>query len=298
MRAKILFFGLLASFFFSFTFILNRSMSLTGGHFIWSTSLRYIFSLPFLFIIVLIRRNLTTIHNAIRKNLFAWILWSTVGFGLFYLPLTFASNYGSSWLIAATWQFSIVAGILMTPLFGHKIPKSNLYIASMILIGVFIMQVKNFASFRILDIIYCLLPVMIAAISYILGNRKMMQYCLENISTIERIYGMTLCSMPMWIICSIYAFFKVGLPTNSQVVQSFLVCILSALIATILFFYATDLAKGNPKLIAVAESTIAGEVIFTVIGGYILLKDPMPDVWGWIGLIIIISGIILNSKEK
>lgn len=296
LRWKILLIGLMASFFFSFTFILNRSMSLTGGSFLWSSSLRYLFSLPLLFIIVAAGKRTKYIHNIIRSNLKQWILWSSVGFGLFYLPLTFASDYGSSWLVAATWQFSIVAGILMNPLFGHRIPKKNLVVVIFILIGVFLLQVENISDFRISDTFFCLVPVIIAAISYILGNRKMMQVCPDSLNTIERIYGMTLCSLPFWIISSISAYFTYGAPSTSQFIQSLLVCIFSALTATILFFYATDLAKKSPHLLAIAESTIAGEVIFTILGGTIILHDPVPNLFGWIGLIIITSGIILNAK--
>ncbi|MEY8221144.1 hypothetical protein AALA46_11555 [Enterocloster aldenensis] len=43
---KALFYGILASFFFAFTFILNRSMNLAGGYWLWSACLRYLFTLP------------------------------------------------------------------------------------------------------------------------------------------------------------------------------------------------------------------------------------------------------------
>ena len=39
---KALFYGILASFFFAFTFILNRSMNLAGGYWLWSLSLIHI----------------------------------------------------------------------------------------------------------------------------------------------------------------------------------------------------------------------------------------------------------------
>ena len=40
---KTLIYGILASFFFAFTFILNRSMNLAGGYWMWAASLRYLF---------------------------------------------------------------------------------------------------------------------------------------------------------------------------------------------------------------------------------------------------------------
>lgn len=45
---KALFFGLLGSLFFASTFLFNRSMNLGGGYWLWSASLRYLFTLPVL----------------------------------------------------------------------------------------------------------------------------------------------------------------------------------------------------------------------------------------------------------
>ncbi len=37
--------GILAALFFSSTFVLNRAMSLEGGHWLWTASLRYVWML-------------------------------------------------------------------------------------------------------------------------------------------------------------------------------------------------------------------------------------------------------------
>ena len=47
----------------------------------------------------------------------SWLLWSFVGFVLFYGPLTFAAAFGPGWLVSGTWQFTIIAGVLLAPLF-------------------------------------------------------------------------------------------------------------------------------------------------------------------------------------
>lgn len=289
---------MLGSLFFSFTFILNRSMSLTGGNFIWSASLRYFFTLIPLWAYLKYRGRLGVVHKEILANKFQWLLWSIVGFGLFYLPLTFASNYGTSWLVAASWQFTIVAGTLLTPLFGHRIPRKNLIYSLVILVGVFILQFNNIGSFKIQDTFLCLVPIIIAAISYPLGNRKMMAVCPQSISTTERIYGMTICSMPFWILGSIIATAWVGLPSATQTLQSLVVSIFSGIIATVLFFHATDLVRNNPKALSMTEATIAGEVIFTLIGGVIFLKDSLPTFTGWLGLVVIIFGLIASTLES
>ena len=42
---RLITYGLLAAFFFSSTFVLNRAMSLGGGHWVWSAALRYGYAL-------------------------------------------------------------------------------------------------------------------------------------------------------------------------------------------------------------------------------------------------------------
>ena len=135
--------GLLSSLFFAATFVLNRSMSLSGGDAWWSAALRFVFMLPMLYLLLARRSNRrnnqrnnlqstqqsnqSAVYREIQRNPLQWLLWSSVGFGLFYLPLTLSSDYAASWLIASSWQLTIIAGILLTPLFGQKIPLKNLF---------------------------------------------------------------------------------------------------------------------------------------------------------------------------
>lgn len=97
---KALIYGILASFFFAFTFILNRSMNLSGGFWLWSACLRYLFTLPILAVMLGKSGGLMEAWTEMKKAPGPWVLWSTVGFGLFYAPLTFGSAFGESWLAA------------------------------------------------------------------------------------------------------------------------------------------------------------------------------------------------------
>ena len=308
---KALIYGIGSAFFFSFTFILNRSMNISGGSWIWSSSLRYIFMLPILFSIVLIKNQLIDVLKSIKNSPIKWILWSTVGFGFFYAPLSFASEYGASWLVAGTWQITIIAGALMSPLFfkyietengiakvRNKIPKKTLIISSIILIGIFLMLFGEAEHISLLQSFLVIIPVIIAAFSYPLGNRKMMEFCSEDINTIQRVFGMTLCSMPFWIILSIYGISSVGFPSTQQIFQTFLVAIFSGVIATVLFFKATDIVSKDAHKLAVIESTQSGEVIFTALGGIFILNDRVPGVFGVIGIVLVVFGMILNSLSR
>lgn len=287
--------GLLASFFFAFTFLLNRSMHLSGGSWIWSASLRYLFTFPIFALLVWRSSGFSRVHAAIRLSPLRWLLWSTVGFGLFYAPISFAGDHGESWLIAASWQITIVMGLLLSPLFQKKIALKNLGAAAVILIGVFLLQVKNIVSLNLSSLSGTLLPILIAAIAYPLGNRKMMALCPPELTTIERVYGMTLCSLPFWVLLALYGLVSRGFPSASQSLQSLGVAVLSGVIATLLFFRATDLVKHSQRQLAVVESTQSFEVLFTLLGGVLLLRDSAPDAYGWVGVGLIVVGMVLSS---
>lgn len=288
-------YGILGALFFAFTFVFNRSMNLSGGYWLWSACLRYIFTLPLMGILVWKQHGLRAVWCAVKQQPVAWLLWSTIGFGLFYMPLTAASIYGESWFVAATWQVTIVAGVLLTPLFGKSIPAKNLLCAGGILFGIFLMQTAHLSQLQAESMLSALLLILIAAFSYPLGNRKMMVVCPQEFSTVQRVFGMTLCSMPFWIILSIYAGMTHGVPSTGQLTQSFIVALFSGVIATVLFFEATNLVKHNAKQLAVIEATQSGEVIFTLLGGVLFLGDPMPSVVGCIGIAVIVAGMICNS---
>lgn len=77
--------------------------------------------------------------------------------------------------------------------------------------------------------------------------------------------------------------------------QSFIVALFSGVVATLLFFEATNLTKHNAKQLAVIEATQSGEVLFTLLGGILFLGDQMPSVPGFVGILLIVAGMIGNS---
>ncbi len=287
--------GLLASFFFAFTFLLNRSMHLSGGSWIWSASLRYLFTFPVFTLLVWRGPGFSRVHAAIRRAPLRWLLWSTVGFGLFYAPISYAGDHGESWLIAASWQITIVMGLLLSPLFHKRIALRNLGAAAVILIGVFLLQVQNIVSLNLASLEGTLPPILLAAVAYPLGNRKMMALCPPELTTTERIYGMTLCSLPFWLLLAVYGLLTRGAPSASQAAQSLGVALLSGVVATLLFFRATDLVKHSQRQLALVESTQSFEVLFTLLGGVLLLHDAPPDAFGWAGVALIVAGMALSS---
>ncbi len=322
---KALALGILASLFFAVTFVLNRQMLVGGGHWIWSSSLRFYYMAPLLFLLMLPRRRYRAVFSEIRRNPRAWFLWSIVGFGIFYSCITMAASYGPSWLIASTWQVTIVAGALLTPLFYHKadpgtsagtvgvarvrhtLPVKQLVVSVFILTGIVLVQVQDAAmvpNAAILAASVAVPPVralagmalvLVAAFAYPLGNRKMMELVPPDFGTMERVFGMTLCSLPFWLILSAIGLALGDRPTAGQFVQTFVVAVFSGVIATILFFKATELVQDDVRELAVVESTQAGEVVFALLGGALVFKDRLPSPVALAGIFVVIAGMVLNA---
>lgn len=294
--ARALWYGILGALFFAFTFIFNRSMNLSGGSWMWSASLRYLFSLPMLAVLVWRKGELIGVLSGIKKAPLTWLIWSTVGFGLFYGPLSLASIYGESWFVAATWQVTILAGLLLTPLFGQRVPGKQLLMTLVILLGIILIQIPYFGSGLGSGVVRASLLILLAAFAYPLGNRKMMVHCKQDqLSTTQRVFGMTLMSMPFWLLLSVFAGVGAGLPSGGQILQSLIVAVFSGVVATLLFFEATNLVKHNHKQLAVVEATQAGEVLFTLLGGCLFLGDRLPSLLGYLRIAIVTIGIIGNS---
>lgn len=303
--------GITSAFFFAFTFVLNATMEASGGSWIWSASLRYLFMVPFLLLIVLSRKNLKPLLREMNKNKTAWLIWSFVGFGLFYTPLCFAAAYSPGWLIAGTWQITIIAGTLLAPLFlitiytkegtaqlRGKIPVKGLMISFIILAGVSLMQLEHVANVSSTTLWFGFIPVLVAAFAYPLGNRKMMEVCDGRLDAYQRVLGMTLASLPFWVVLSLYGLITVGAPSTSQSFQTLIVAISSGVIATVLFFKATDLVRGNMQMLGVVEATQSMEVLFALVGEILFLSIALPSGLSLIGIVIVMCGMVLHSRNS
>ncbi|WP_159023639.1 multidrug resistance efflux transporter family protein [Formosa sp. L2A11] len=295
--------GVLSALFFAVTFVFNRLMSVQGGHWIWSSSLRFFWMVPFLLVLVILRKNLKPLLIQMKQSPWQWILWSTVGFGVFYAPLTFAAAYGPSWLVASTWQITIVAGMIISPIinktsFKNTISFQALVFSLIILLGILIMQISQAKSISTEELLFGTIPVLIAAFAYPLGNRKMMQVSNGKLNAIQRTLGMTIASLPFWILLSLYGISIDELPSEPQVYQTLVVAICSGVIATILFFMATDKVRNDEKALASVEATQSAEVLFALLGEVLILKSHLPDIYSIIGIVLVIVGMLLHSFKK
>ncbi|WP_276211192.1 DMT family transporter [Heyndrickxia coagulans] len=300
--------GVCAAFFFAVTFVLNRSMELSGGSWIWSASLRYILMVPFLLVIVLARKNFQALWAEMKKHPAGWLLWSFTGFVLFYAPLCFSAAYAPGWLVAGTWQITILSGSLLAPFFfktvetpkgllkiREPIPFRGLRWSLVILLGVLIMQLEQAGRISFREMMLGVLPVIVATFAYPLGNRKMMELCEGRLDTFQRVLGMTLASLPFWFILSLYGLKASGPPSGNQIVQSGVVAVFSGVIATVLFFRATDLVRGDMQKLSLVEATQSLEVLFALFGEMAILPVAAPSLLSWFGIITVAAGMVLHS---
>ena len=308
---KAIWIGILSALFFAVTFVLNRSMELDGGSWMWSASLRYFFMVPFLVVIVAMRKGLPDVKREMTAAPWPFFIWSFVAFVLFYGPLTFSAGYSPGWLVAGTWQMTIVAGVLLAPFFTfqmktatgeiktlrHRIPAVSLVISLVILAGVVLIQIPHPSSVSTKTILLGTLPLVIAAFAYPLGNRKMMYLVGGRLDMFQRVLAMTLMTIPIWLLLALYAWSTVGLPSMSQVGQSLIVSVSSGVIATSLFFMATDMVQHDQGKLAAVEATQSVELIFAMLGEMVLLSLPLPGALSLVGVLVIIGGMSLHSYQ-
>ncbi|WP_406507082.1 multidrug resistance efflux transporter family protein [Streptomyces sp. NBC_00212] len=284
--------GVVAAACFATSFVLNREMSVAGGSWLWSASLRYLFMLPPLVLLVWVRGGLPGVVRSLRARPGPWLGWSTVGFGLFYAPLTWASQEGAGWLLAATWQLVIVAGIVI----GGRVPRRTLAVSLLIVAGVVLAQTQNAHGMGAGTTARVVVPVLVAAVAYPLGNRKLLGR--DGLDGVQRTLAMTLGSLPLWVVLAGTAGLRVGGPGRGQVVQCLIVALASGVVATTLFFRATDLVRDRPAALGAVEATQATEVPFTLAGEALLTGVATPSPTAWTGLALIVGGLCLHALHR
>lgn len=296
--------GILSALFFSSTFVLNRSMSLAGGHWAWTASLRYGYMLIFLVLILFFtqgRRALADVWTVFWRHWKFWTLAGSVGFGLFYALISFSASYAPGWIVATTWQTTILATPVVLYFFGRKVPRRGLALTGIIFIGILLVNIEHAATSSLGTMLASALPVLLAAFAYPLGNQlawearlgenrripAIRDAILEN--GFARVLLLTLGSVPFWVavlVCS-----APPAPSSGQLISTALVALFSGVIATTLFLYARHLCT-HPYEIAAVDSTQSMEVVFSLIGEMAFLGGALPGPLGLAGVLLTIAGLV------
>jgi drug/metabolite transporter (DMT)-like permease len=296
--------GILAALFFSSTFVLNRAMSLAGGHWAWTASLRFGFMLLFLVLILGVTRGWKTLVQVARVYRAHWFFWTvagSIGFGVFYALITFSAAYAAGWVVATTWQITILATPLILLFFGRQVPVKGLLFSGLIFLGIVLVNIEHIASSgSAQSMLYGALPVLVAAFAYPLGNQlvweaRLGQHArlphiddpiLEN--SFARVLLLTMGSVPFWIVLVVIS--APPPPSTGQLLSTALVALFSGVIATSLFLYARHLCQQAYEIAAV-DATQSMEVVFSLAGEVLFLNGVLPGLTGLAGIALTLLGL-------
>ena len=336
---KMIVWGLIASAFFSTSFVLYQLMSVQGGHWFWSASFRCFFMWLLLSVFILLQNKLNPSKLLALCKLFAshWLFWCvTGGIGLgTYGLLAFAADYAEGWVIAATYLFTVVASLVVLSFFGQSFQKKVIVYSVIVFIGVVLANVGEglrHSTSQGTDwhalLLFGALPAFIASFCFPLGNQLIWQAAqpkghsthptdaiskaannetsklLQKVpqvtspllsNPLHKVWLMSLGSLPMWLVLGIMV--QPPAPSVSQMTISFLVALMAGVLGTTTFLHARSLAK-QPQQLAAVDATQGSEIIFALLGGMLLLHTPMPSGLSFVGIALVIIGLVLFAKQR
>ncbi|WP_207423587.1 DMT family transporter [Desertivirga brevis] len=294
--------GMVASLFLSSTFIINSILAGSGGYWAWTAALRSLFLIPILAAVVFAAKQLKPLVQAFIKHPWIFVKWGLIGFGVLYTSLAIASLLSPGWMVAATFQINILAGILLAPFIyadeRRLIPRRALILSVIIIAGVFVMQFEKMSQLHSVgSVLLSFFIVLLGAVVWPLGNRKLLvdlEHKGLHLNALQRVLGMSVGCLPLLIILSTIGYLKVGLPPIAQCESSFYSALFSGFLGGVGFYQATQMVKKNPVALATIEATQVFEILFTLVGEMILKGTPLPGFYGRVGLLIVLGGISVH----
>ena len=301
--------GLVAGMFFSATFILNRVISLEGGHWYWSAALRYAYMIIFLGLGISVFKGRSYFRLVLAEYWHHWLFWTftgSIGFGGFYSLICFAADHSPGWVVATTWQLTIIASLFVLLLFGKTFSKRICLYSFIVFIGVFLVNTSQIESGDVMALLLGASPVLVAAFLYPFGNQlvweakqgraglpKLDTALLDNV--FAKVFLLSVGTIPFWLL--LYPFTDATVPSQGQYLNVALVALFSGVIATSLFLSARNRADNASKLAAV-DATQSSEVLFALAGEVILLQAIMPNLMGVFGILIACAGLIAFVRHE
>lgn len=300
--------GLIAAMFFTATFLINRSISIDGGHWFWSASLRFIFTVLMMSVVIIVFKGFNFFIDVLKdykKHFIFWNIAGTLGFGIFYAMICFAADFSPAWMVATTWQLTIIASLFVLAFYGKKLSKKIWFFTILIFIGVCLVNFSSFDINELKTVLIGFIAVLVAAFAYPIGNQMVWEEkskrhknldfkidVLEN--AFAKVFLMTLGSFPVWL--SLFFILDIDfLPTNGQILSVSVISLLSGVVATSIFLYARSKADDSKKIMIV-DATQSGEVVFALLGEMLFLNLAMPSFIAMLGVVITIIGLIVITK--
>lgn len=300
--------GLLSSLFFTVTFLINRSISLEGGHWFYSGGLRLIYAIVLFSMGFIIFKGFDYFKLIIKEylsNLKFWTIAGSIGFGGFYSLLCYSAAFSPAWIVATTWQITIVSSLFVLTFFGKKLSKRIWFFTIFIFTGIILVNLSHFEISNLEALFLGSIPILVASFCYPIGNqmvweeKKKRKDKNKNFEIINnsfvKVFLLVLGSFPFWIV--LYFLSDPVDPNTSQYISVAIITIISGILATSLFLYARSNADSSSKLMLV-DSTQASQVFFALSGEMLFFNATFPNTIGVIGLLITIIGLVAITKSK
>jgi len=306
---RLILLGMSSAAFFSSTFVLNRAMSLAGGHWLWTASLRFGYMLVFLGGYLLCtkgRKQLAEIMSVFLRYRYFWTAAGSIGFGLFYAPLCFSASYAPGWIIATTWQVTILATPLVLIAFGRRVPLKGVLLTGLIFGGIVLVNMGHATNATAGEVLLGIIPVLVAAFAYPVGNQMVWEASQKGSrliphidhplmhDTVARILLLTIGSIPFWL--ALFLLVSPPPPSSGQMLSTALVALLSGVIATTIFFHARHLCS-HPYEIAAVDATQSMEVVFSLIAEILFLQGAFPGPVGLAGVALTLFGLVAYTRQ-
>jgi len=303
--ARLVLTGVLAGLFFSATFVLNRAMSLSGGSWVWSASLRYGYMAAMIALGLALSGRRRVIGGTVRLFFRHWPLFTaagSIGFGLFYGLICYSASFAPGWVVATTWQSTLLATPLVLLAFGRRVPWRGLAFTALVFAGIALVMAEQAGAASARDVILGSAPVLLAGFAYPFGNQLLWEARHGAVSWVPhvedplldddlaRVLLLTLGSLPFFAALVIAT--RPPPPSAGQLFQTALVALSSGVLATTLFLRARHRARDAYELAAV-DATQASEVVFAVAGEVLLLHGAVPGAKGAAGIALAASGLAL-----
>jgi drug/metabolite transporter (DMT)-like permease len=233
----------------------------------------------------------------------------SIGFGGFYSLLCFSADHAPGWVVATTWQLTIIASLVVLVWFGRSFPKRIWLFSAIVFTGVLMVNLSHFQAAHVQDILKGAIPVLLAAFCYPTGNQmvweaqngnrllpRIQSRCLGN--PFNKVLLLSLGSLPFW--CLLVGLTTPAAPSTGQLVNTALVAFFSGICATSLFLLARSRSRRASELAAV-DATQSSEVVFALLGEILLLGAAPPSGIAVMGVILVFTGLALfiyDQKDK
>lgn len=308
---KIIFFGILAAFFFSSTFAINRWLNVDeGGHWFWTACLRYVYVFIYLSLISITFNGLESYKQTVKCFFLYWYFWifaGGIGFGMFYLLLCYAASYSAGWVLATTWQLTIIMTPIVIFILGNKVSIHGIIFLIAMFVGILFVNYEEFSSIFLINS-KSIVPIALAAFCYPLGNTLCKYACEGRFHKIpidkfyisknvfSQIILMTLGASPILFLVGLFVI--PPLPTNSQLFSTAFIALSTGVIATSLLYKARQLSGNNSFALSAADGTQAAEAPLALFWEWLFFNGTLPSYVGYFGLSLVILGIVLFYRSN